>query len=583
MQDKLFSSSFLSSLNKGNFKKILLFGMSPMPFENDKKVYGTGIRTWQFLLPLLKNGHKICVCNFAIPSAYNENFQTQFIKDYVFKENEKESFVFDYNILRPDDFENLELLKKIFLDFIPDCVVGCSFYPSYIASKLLNYLKVKDSNAVCNFAINTTTSSTGQLADNNATSNAYNRIGNTVDDGVSGKVNNVNNNDNASTSSDAKSSKPTYSGANSSYITCPFWADLFGHVMAEAQARAFIDKSDECLFHYWNSEYNIITTADIFSTVSERQKYALIGELGAVGRLNQYTSGYEFAYCIPCGMPDKPFDVQKESQQNKNKDFTVLWSGGYNTWTDVDTLFLGLVKAMEKNNSIKFISTGGEIPEQDIKTYPRFLDMIKNSKFKDNFIMLGWIKGEEVPKYYFKADVGINIDKDIYEVRLGSKNRILDWFRAGLAVLSSNVCELTEIIEREKIGYTFRAHDADDLAQKLLYLAENKDELKKTAKRAQEYGFKYFNFNVTTKCLQNWVANPFFAPDYNKQKVINFSKEEALKNLQLITSSQKEMIEQKDRRIKELEEIVHKSFAYKIYGYLKILKRKILKEKKHAQ
>ncbi len=50
--------------------RILIIGMSPMPFENERKVYGTGIRTWQFALPLLESGHEICVANYCIPSAY---------------------------------------------------------------------------------------------------------------------------------------------------------------------------------------------------------------------------------------------------------------------------------------------------------------------------------------------------------------------------------------------------------------------------------------------------------------------------------------------------------------------------------
>jgi hypothetical protein len=49
--------------------------------------------------------------------------------------------------------------------------------------------------------------------------------------------------------------------------------------MAEAQARAFMDDNDGCLFHYRHSEYNTITIADIFSSVSDRQAYALVENL----------------------------------------------------------------------------------------------------------------------------------------------------------------------------------------------------------------------------------------------------------------------------------------------------------------
>lgn len=552
-------------------KKIFVLGMSPLPFENDRKVYGTGVRTWQFILPLLEKGHRICVCNYAIPSAYPDDFKSDYKRDFIYtrdlkikkeyagsifmKNKEWEAgrshpgseerscrYSFEYNVLKKDDFENVELMSEIFSKFKPDCIVGCTFYPSNIASRLIHYLKSKKKG-------NTYDVETGEPAGRGEVNSKNWNRGN----GNTDPVLNING--------------------------VPFWADLFGHVMAEAQARAYIDGNDECLFHYWNSEYNIVSNADIFSCVSSRQKYALIGELGAVGRLNKYTSGYDFTNIIPCGLLQEEYSHTKKVFRGKNRikndDFVVLWTGGYNTWADVDTLFKGLILAMEKNSKIKFVSTGGEIPEQDMKTYPRFLSMINSSPYKDRFVMKGWVAGEDVPNYYLEADVGINIDKDIYEVRLGSKNRILDWFRAGLCVLSSNVCELTDIIEKEKIGYTFKPYDSKDLSAKLIYLANHPHEVKKTAIAGKKYGLLNFNFNKTTEELQKWAASPTFSPDRGKERKFFFSREEALKSLGQITLRQKKMIEDREKRISELEGIVKKGFIYKIYSYFKIAKRKI--------
>jgi len=489
-------------------RKILVLGMSPLPFENDRKVYGTGIRTWQFLEPLIRNGHKICVCNYAIPSAYPEDFKSLYQDKFTVKGGIKTSYGFDYNILEKDDFENINILKEIILKFEPECIIGCSFYPSYIAAKLINF-------------------TSGQIK------------------------------------------------------TIPFWADLFGHVMAEAQARAFMDDDDGCLFHYWHSEYDTIITADVFSSVSDRQAYALIGELGVAGRLNKYTSGYDFVNTVPCGMPVGKFVHKKNVIRGKNgisdDDFVILWTGGYNTWTDVDTLFEGLVLSMEKNPKIKFVSTGGEIPEQDLKTYPRFISMIEQSKFASNFMMNGWIAGEDVPNYFFEADIGINIDKNIYEVRLGSKSRILDWMRAGLTVISSNVCELTEIMEREKIGYTFKPGDIKDLSEKIIYLANHRDEVKRTGIKGKDFGQKQFSFDNTTKALQKWVWDPYFAPDKDREKKVLLDKDEAIKNLDRIVDGQSNMIAEKDMRIKELETIVKKKLIYRFYTYARMAKRKFFK------
>jgi glycosyltransferase involved in cell wall biosynthesis len=361
----------------------------------------------------------------------------------------------------------------------------------------------------------------------------------------------------------------------------PFWADLFGHVMAEAQARAFIDQDDGALFHYWNGEYAILSEGDSFSCVSGRQSDALIGELGAAGRLNRSSSGYEFTHVIPCGMPQEDFSHDKTVLRGmgrvSDKDFVVLWTGGYNTWTDIDTLFEALETAFSRDSSIFFVSTGGEIPEQDVVTYPRFLSLIEGSPFKDRFIMNGWIDGRDVKNYYFEADIGINIDRDIYEVRLGSKNRILDWMRAGLPTLSSNVCELTEIIAREGLGYTYRPHDPQDLASKILYVSKNRKGLAAIAKKAREYGKENFTFKKTAESLCEWARQPARSPDGDMPRRLLLDREESLRNYERIVSGQKEMIEQRDKRIAELESIVKKGLPFRAYTYLKILKRKTLK------
>ncbi|MDD3520863.1 MAG: glycosyltransferase family 4 protein [Actinomycetota bacterium] len=482
--------------------KIVLFGMSPLPFENDKKAYGTGIRTWQFLMPLLKNNHDVCLISYAIPSAYNEGFKTVLNRSNLY-----EGMQFLNHILSPKDFEDIDLISGLVVDFSPDVIAGATFYPSYAASETIQLLKGK--------------------------------------------------------------------------MDIPFWADLFGHVMAEGQARAFIDDSDECLFHYWNKEYSIIRNADIFSCVSGRQAYATVGELGAAGRLNRKTSGYEFTRVIPIGIPDEDYVHEKQVFRGKGNiaedDFVVLWTGGFNTWTDVDTLFEGLTMAMKSNPKIKFVSTGGEIPEQDMITYPHFVELVNQSSFKENFLLMGWIKGNDVPNYYFEADIGINIDKDIYEVKLGSKSRILDWMRAGLPVISSNVCELTEIMQREKIGYTFKPHDAAGLSGKLVELSGKREELLMTARKAREYANDNFSFSGTVKPFINWIFHPSFAPDRNTEKMIFFEKEEALNNCNKIIKNQINMIKEKDARIKELENIASKNPLRKIYGYLKVLNRKMRK------
>ncbi len=165
-------------------------------------------------------------------------------------------------------------------------------------------------------------------------------------------------------------------------LEIPFWADLNGSVMAEAQAKAYVYDDNSYLEHFFKQESEILGKADIFSTVSESQGFSLIGELSIWGRLNKETMGYRFVRVIPNTLEKTELKHTKSVIRGvlaKDSDFVILNSGGYNTWTDVKTLFEGLEKAMAKNPQIVFVSTGGEITGHDEFTYETFKNMIKNS------------------------------------------------------------------------------------------------------------------------------------------------------------------------------------------------------------
>ena len=502
--------------------KIMIFGNSPLPFENEKKLSALGKRTWQFTKPLIDDGHKVCLVCMRVEDAYEQRGLPDLLK--------KQERNFIYYSLSEDEFRKQKTLLNIYKDISPDCIVSTNIFPCYQAVNL--------------------------------------------------------------------------------GVEKPLWADLHGHAMTEAQAKAAIDKSDEFLYSYWNQEKNIIEKADIFSCVSTSQLLATIGELGTIGRLNRFTNEYEFGYVIQNGIIDEDFVHDKKVIRGdlvEEDDFVILWSGGYNTWCDIDTLFKALIEAMEVNKKIKFVSTGGEIKGQDEKTYPHFLNLIINSKFPQNFIMKGWIPTEDIKNYYFEADAGINIDKDIHEVRLGSKMRILDWLRAGLPVLTTKVCELSKIIDRENIGFTFKPKDVEGLKKKILWMASNREEVKNMGIKGKEYALKNLNYNVTTEPLRKWAKNPEFAPD--KGKIKRFEKEkdthisyleklakeryddvkkayeeakkahEELKNMSKYVKEMKQVIKIRDReldetrvRIKELEAIldrIQKTIPYKIYSFIK--------------
>lgn len=406
--------------------RVLVGGLCPLPFENTRKSFGPGIRSWQFALSLAQDGHAVRLLAMKIPGCY-DGFDVT---------NEEE--VEGVHVVRLSEgaFHDVQGLRDQIRTFRPDVLVGATIYGSHALARC----------------------ETDQ----------------------------------------------------------PFWADQFGHVMAEAQAKAALDGQNDVLPYFWKMARKVDLRADRLSSVSERQRLAMIGELGALGRLSAETCGYEFGAVIPCAVlpPSPPASLPNLRGSRLPADaFVVLWSGSYNVWSDVETLYGGLEIAMREDPTLYFVSTGGAIPGHDEMTYRRLRELVEGSDLRSRFLLEGWIAAEAVAGYWAEADLGVLTERPIYEGTLGSKNRIVQWLGSGLPVAYNRVGDIGDLLDRAGIGLTFDAGDATGLAEKILWASRHRSELEAMAERARDYSDAHLSFSATTVELRRWVAHPTRAPD----------------------------------------------------------------------
>ena len=302
----------------------------------------------------------------------------------------------------------------------------------------------------------------------------------------------------------------------------PFWADQFGSAMAEAQALAAIEGRNWPVAHAWGLLAPVLRSADRLSAVSEAQRRAAIGELGAVGRLTAETCGYELVSVIPCAyVPPEEAPPRTDAGAGRvargrivpDDAFVVLWSGGFNVWSDVATLVAGAEAAMSRDERIHVLSTGGALPGLDTGTYARFEALVTRSSHRDRFHLEGWVRAERVASYMAEANVGVLAERPAYDGMLGSKNRIVQWMGAGLPAACSRVGELGDLLAERRLGLTFPAGHADALAERLLWAAGNAHDLRSMAARAREHARTELSFEATTRSLAAWAADPRPAPD----------------------------------------------------------------------
>jgi glycosyltransferase involved in cell wall biosynthesis len=296
----------------------------------------------------------------------------------------------------------------------------------------------------------------------------------------------------------------------------PVWIDINGHVMTEAQAKAAVYEDDDYLDHFFGMELDMLAHGDVFSSCCEPQTWAMLGELGLMGRLNAATNDRLLVESVPVGVSDEEYQPTGRAFRGIDVPadaFVVLWSGGYNTWTDVETMYAGLEYAMERRDNLHFVSTGGMIDGHDEITYPRMLELVDGSRFRSRFHLRGWIPREEVPNYYLEADLGINCEKPILEVTFGSKQRILDWSRAALPCISSRLTELSRVVEREQVGLVFECGDSAELGRRLVEAAGDREAIRELGRWCRRRLRELFAYPKTIEPFRVWARDPWRSPD----------------------------------------------------------------------
>lgn len=310
----------------------------------------------------------------------------------------------------------------------------------------------------------------------------------------------------------------TYPASRAAALTTdrPLWCDLNGWVMAEAQAKTFVYQDNQYLNHFWKMEEAVLRRADMISTVSDAQAHAVIGELATVSRLGKETQGYPFVCTIPNAIVEESYSHSSRVLRDHlvdEGDFVALWVGGYNTWTDVEMLFAALSRAMRAVPDLRFVSTGGAIDGHDEITFARFRQRIDGSDFAERAHFVGWVPTEDVPSYYFEADLGLNVDGSNFETVYGARNRLNEMMKVGLPILTTVGTEISLTLERQQLALCSPIGDGEAFGDRIIWAAAHRQELETMSRQAREFALEHYSYARTTRPLIEWLQQPGRAPD----------------------------------------------------------------------
>jgi glycosyltransferase involved in cell wall biosynthesis len=307
------------------------------------------------------------------------------------------------------------------------------------------------------------------------------------------------------------------------HTSSPMWLEVYGDMLTILQAVCYRRQNNNGQLTTRRYLRQILTRGDVFSACGEPQQHAIVGEIAMAGRLNWQTFGYSFSRVIPPG--SAPLQVDRPAPALRTNAaqlgippdaFVVLWAGGYNTWTDVDTLHRGLELAFEQGTNVHFVSLGASTYVADDNMYLRFQDMIARSPNRSRYHLLGWRPWKEIPAYCAESDVGINIDALHYETIYGTRTRLLEMIAAGLPVVTTLGSDLSYRLQAQGIAFGFDVGDWRTFGQLLIDLSDRRDSCLELSQRASRAAREAWSFSETTRPLRDWVRDPQRAPDRNR-------------------------------------------------------------------
>ncbi|MCC5877038.1 MAG: hypothetical protein JJU11_12530 [Candidatus Sumerlaeia bacterium] len=153
------------------------------------------------------------------------------------------------------------------------------------------------------------------------------------------------------------------------HLDVPCWIDFFGDPIAElhaAQLRQGGTPDNAARDHIWKLMREALLAGDAFSTVSEPQRHALMGQLGLLGRFGNNWTVCKRLHEIPCGVPDHwttpgglpDFPVILRDKGLNERTRYVFFGGSWNVWLDEKTMARALHTALSDDPELHFVCCG---------------------------------------------------------------------------------------------------------------------------------------------------------------------------------------------------------------------------------
>ena len=159
-----------------------------------------------------------------------------------------------------------------------------------------------------------------------------------------------------------------------------------------------------------------------------------------------------------------------------------------------DILMKALKECKDKGMKFSCNIVGGDVDVVNNSSIEYLKKIREDLDLSDEVSFLG--SREDIPELLAQSDLFILPSR--FE---GLSIALLEAMGAKLPLIASNISGSAELIEHGKNGLLFESENHLDLAEKIMYLYEHRDEMKRLAQNAYEY---VQDFDISVMCEKYW-------------------------------------------------------------------------------
>ena len=226
---------------------------------------------------------------------------------------------------------------------------------------------------------------------------------------------------------------------------------------------------------------------DVFLCASEKQRDFWLGQLAGLGRLNPAT--YDADPTLRGLVRVVPFGVEDAAPVRRQPaikgvvpgigpdDTVLLWGGGVYNWFDPLTLIRAVHRLSADHPTVRLFFLGMSHPNPEVPRMRMAADAVRLAgelglTGRHVFFNDGWVEYDARADYLLDADIGVSTHLDHVETAFSFRTRLLDYFWAGLPVVTTAGDSLGDLVAARGAGVAVPPGDVDALHAALRSLVD---------------------------------------------------------------------------------------------------------------